>query len=92
MDDPAFPHGCAQAENDSLKGSIVGSLGERGRELVAKFSPEDEGGTLVTANPTQATKVGDGTGTGVAQDEPVSRDQILRRERRPEKYSFSLFS
>lgn len=46
-----------QAENDSLKGSIVGSLGERGRELVAKCEPADAGGSLVTANPKQATKV-----------------------------------
>ncbi|CAM9597342.1 unnamed protein product, partial [Hapterophycus canaliculatus] len=46
-----------QAENDSLKGSIVGSLGERGRELVAKCVPADSGGSLVTANPKQATKI-----------------------------------
>lgn len=45
-----------KAENDSLKGSIVQSLGDRGRELVAKCVPEDVGG-LVTSNPTQATKV-----------------------------------
>nr|AML77111.1 putative LOV domain-containing protein [Desmarestia viridis] len=46
-----------QAENDSLKGSIVSSLGGRGRELVAKCVPEDAEGPLVTANPTQATKI-----------------------------------
>lgn len=46
----------AQAENDSLKGSIVDSLGDRGRMLVAKCVPDDMGG-LVTANPNQATKV-----------------------------------
>ncbi|CAM9905068.1 unnamed protein product [Scytosiphon promiscuus] len=46
-----------QAENDSLKGSIVGSLGERGRELVSKCVPADTGGSLVTANPKQATKI-----------------------------------
>ncbi|CAN0115059.1 unnamed protein product, partial [Ectocarpus sp. 4 AP-2014] len=45
-----------QAENESLKGSIVGSLGERGRELVAKCMPADTGGSLVTANNKQATK------------------------------------
>nr|AML77735.1 putative LOV domain-containing protein [Sargassum fusiforme] len=46
-----------QAENESLKGSIIGSLGQHGRELVAKCSPEDAESTLVTANPTQATKI-----------------------------------
>lgn len=46
-----------QAENDSLAESIVGSLGERGRELVAKCAPAEAGGSLVTANPKQATKV-----------------------------------
>eukprot|EP00752_Nemacystus_decipiens_P018219 g16348.t1 len=47
-----------QAENESLKGSIVGSLGERGKELVAKCEPVDAGGgSLVTANPKQATKI-----------------------------------
>lgn len=51
----SVPH---QAENESLKESIVGSLGDRGRELVAKCEPADASGTLVTANPKQATKVG----------------------------------
>lgn len=47
-----------QAENESLKGSIVGSLGERGRQLVATCLPAEDGGdSLVTANPKQATKV-----------------------------------
>nr|AML77777.1 putative LOV domain-containing protein [Dictyopteris undulata] len=45
-----------QAENDSLKGSIVQSLGDRGRTLVAECAPEDVGG-IITANPTQATKI-----------------------------------
>lgn len=46
-----------QAENDLLKGSILTSLGDRGRDLVAECVPEDAEGPLVTANPTQATKV-----------------------------------
>nr|AML76369.1 putative LOV domain-containing protein [Ishige okamurae] len=45
-----------QVENDSLKGSIVESLGDRGRELVAKCVPEEAEG-LITANPKQATKI-----------------------------------
>lgn len=50
------PPTLTQAENDSLKGSIIDSLGDRGRVLVAKCVPDDMGG-LVTANPSQATKV-----------------------------------